>query len=124
MDRRAPWHSLRNWNLTGRKGVPTVPRRLHQPARLMMSCADFMKHFDLLALLAAALAGSGCKKESAPGATGRPPGGFAVQAVVIEARAQAVSESLSLVGTVAANEIVEIKSETDGTVEKILVTEG
>jgi membrane fusion protein (multidrug efflux system) len=47
-----------------------------------------------------------------------------VQAVVIEAKAQAVSESLSLVGTVAANEIVEIKSETDGTVEKILVTEG
>ena len=90
----------------------------------MMSCADFMKHFYLPALLAAALAGSGCKKESAPGAAGRPPGGFAVQAVVIEARAQAVSESLSLVGTVAANEMVEIKSETDGTVEKILITEG
>lgn len=83
-----------------------------------------MKHFYLPALFAAALAGAGCKKQSALGAAGRPPGGFAVQAVVIEARAQAVSESLSLVGTVAANEMVEIKSETDGTVEKILVTEG
>jgi membrane fusion protein (multidrug efflux system) len=90
----------------------------------MMSCADFMKHFYLPALLAAAIAGAGCKKEPAPGAGGRPPGGFAVQAVVIEARVQPVSESLSLVGTVAANEMVEIKSETDGTVEKILVTEG
>jgi len=47
-----------------------------------------------------------------------------VQAVVIEARSQAVSESLSLVGTVAANEMVEIKSETDGTLESILFSEG
>jgi len=81
-----------------------------------------MKHFCLPAVLAAALVWTGCKKQ--PGAGGGPPGGFAVQAVVIEAKAQPVSESLSLVGTVAANEMVEIKSETDGTVEKILFTEG
>ena len=83
-----------------------------------------MKRFCLPALLATALVWTGCKKQSAPGAAGRAPGGFAVQAVVIEAKAQPVSESLSLVGTVAANEMVEIKSETDGTVEKILVNEG
>lgn len=74
-------------------------------------------------LAAATMAWTGCKKQSAPRG-GQPPGGFAVQAVVIEAKVQPVSESLSLVGTIAANEIVEIKSETDGTVEKILFTEG
>jgi membrane fusion protein (multidrug efflux system) len=83
-----------------------------------------MKQFYLLALLAATLAGAGCKKQPAAGAGARPPGGFAVQAVVIEAKAQAVSESLSLVGTVAANEMVEIKSETDGKLEAILFSEG
>ena len=61
----------------------------------------------------------GCKKEAAN--TGeRPP----VQVVAIEARRQAVSESLSLVGTLMADETVEIKSETDGTVEQILFEEG
>jgi membrane fusion protein, multidrug efflux system len=89
-----------------------------------MNYPDFTKRFCLPALLAAALVWTGCKKQSAPGGAGRAPGGFTVQAVVIEAKTQAVSESLSLVGTVAANEIVEIKSETDGTVEKIFVTEG
>jgi len=89
-----------------------------------MNCPDFTKRFCLPALLAAAVVGTGCQKQSAPGAAGRASGGFTVQAVVIEAKAQAVSETLSLVGTVAANEMVEIKSETDGTVEKILITEG
>jgi membrane fusion protein (multidrug efflux system) len=89
-----------------------------------MRYSDFTKHFCLPALIAAALVCTGCKKQSAPGAAGRPPGGFAVQAVVIEAKAQAVSESLSLVGTIAANGMVEIKSETDGTVEAILFREG
>jgi len=89
----------------------------------MISCQKFTKRICFGALLAVAVASTGCKKQSAPGA-GQPSGGFAVQAVVIEAKVQAVSESLSLVGTIAANEIVEIKSETDGTVEKILLTEG
>jgi membrane fusion protein (multidrug efflux system) len=65
---------------------------------------------------------AGCKKPAA--AVGAAPGGFAVQAVVVEARLQPVSESLSLVATLAANEMVEIKSETDGAVEKILFEEG
>jgi membrane fusion protein (multidrug efflux system) len=81
-----------------------------------------MKWFCCLALLAAGVTLAGCKKAIAPG--GAPPGGFAVQAVVIEAKVQAVSESLSLVGTIAANEIVEIKSETDGTIEDIPFKEG
>lgn len=75
-----------------------------------------------LTFLAAATALSGCKKAAAPGAGGPPS--FAVQAIVVEARVQPVSESLSLVGDVAANEMVEIKSETDGTIEEIPFTEG
>ena len=62
----------------------------------------------------------GCQKKSAAA----PPPPFAIQAIVIQARQQPVSETLSLVGSLAANEMVEIKSETDGTVEKILFDEG
>ena len=62
----------------------------------------------------------GCKEDRANTAAVRPP----VQVVAIEARRQPVSESLSLVGTLMANETVEVKSETDGTVEQILFEEG
>jgi multidrug efflux pump subunit AcrA (membrane-fusion protein) len=37
---------------------------------------------------------------------------------------QSITETLSLVGTLAANEMVEIKSETDGVVAEILFQEG
>src|SRR5258705_3425099 len=63
---------------------------------------------------------TGCKK---PGATGPPPN-FAVQVVAVEARRQAVAENLSLVGTLTANEMVEIQSEADGAVEQINFKEG
>jgi membrane fusion protein (multidrug efflux system) len=36
----------------------------------------------------------------------------------------AVTESLSLVGSIAANEMVEIKSETEGIIQEILFNEG
>jgi membrane fusion protein (multidrug efflux system) len=81
-----------------------------------------MKFVPLLPL-AATLALCGCKKQ-APPAGGGALGGFAIPAVLAEARREAVSETLSLVGTLAANEMVEIKSETDGAVEKILFEEG
>src|SRR6185503_12401760 len=68
------------------------------------------------------LAAAGCKKQGA--AAGGPPPNFAVQVVAVEARRQPISESLSLVGTLAANEMVEIKSETDGMVEEINFKEG
>ena len=55
---------------------------------------------------------TGCKK-SAAGGPGSAGGFPAIQVVAVEARRQAVSEILSLPGTVAANEIVEIKAETD-----------
>jgi membrane fusion protein, multidrug efflux system len=76
---------------------------------------------SLAVLIAVVFTGPGCKKKAAAGGA---PAGFAVQALVVEATVQPVSESLSLVGTLAANEMVEIKSETDGTLEEILFTEG
>ena len=81
-----------------------------------------MKQTCLLSLLALGLASTGCKKEAATTARAVPV--FAVQAVVAEAKVQPVNETLSLVGSVAANEMVEIKSETDGTLEEVLFTEG
>jgi membrane fusion protein (multidrug efflux system) len=74
----------------------------------------------IIACLAALPLLSGCKKQPAGG----PPGGFAVQVVAVEARRQPVIETLSLVGSVTANEMVEIKSETDGIVQEINFKEG
>jgi len=71
---------------------------------------------------AAALVFTGCNKpaESAGTAGGPPP----TQVVAAEVKVQPVTEKLALVGTVAANESVEIKAETDGTVLEILFEEG
>ncbi len=77
----------------------------------------------LMLLLAGVLVFTGCKKKSATQG-GPPPGGFAMQVVAVEAKRQPVSETLSLVGTLAANEMVEIKSESDGAVAEINFTEG
>ncbi len=79
-----------------------------------------------LVWLLAGLAGlhglTGCNKKpgSHPGLGGMPP----TQVVAVEARSQPVTEALSLLGSIAANEMVEIKSETDGIVQEILFSEG
>jgi len=65
---------------------------------------------------------SGCGKKSSGG--GGPPGGFTVQVVAVGAKRQPVTESLSLVGSVSANEAVEIKAQTDGEVQEINFSEG
>ncbi len=62
---------------------------------------------------------AGCRKQSAQ-MGGFPP----VQVVAVEAKRQPVSENLSLVGTVMADEMVEIRSEVDGTVQEIKFEEG
>jgi membrane fusion protein (multidrug efflux system) len=49
---------------------------------------------------------------------------MAIPVVAAEAKLMPVSESLSLVGTILANEYVEIKSETEGVIEKINFEEG
>ena len=51
-------------------------------------------------------------------------GSMAVPVVAVEAKRQPVTESLSLVRSILANELVEIKSETEGTVQEIDFKEG
>jgi membrane fusion protein (multidrug efflux system) len=74
-----------------------------------------------LLLIAALLAATGCGKKAAAESGG---GGMAVPVIAVEAKLQPVIESLSLVGSILANELVEIKSEADGTVQDIKFTEG
>ena len=64
-------------------------------------------------------AGLGCKQEASG-----PPRAMAPQVVVAEARTQRVVETLSRVADVQADEMVEIKAESDGIVREILFTEG
>ena len=63
----------------------------------------------------------GCKKKQPAGASGAGP---ATQVTAAEAKRQSIAETLAVVGTLVANEFVEVKSETDGTVAEILFNEG
>lgn len=84
-----------------------------------------MKKLPTILQAAAALfvaLSAGCKpKQPQAGAGAFRP---AVQVVAIEAKRQPVTETLSLVGNIVANEMVEIKAETEGTVEQINFNEG
>ena len=90
-------------------------------------------HLSPLRLLSAALllslivCASGCHdKSKSPGnaAAGGPPARFAIQVVAVPVRQEPVIESVGLVGSVVANEFVEIKAESDGTVQEISFAEG
>lgn len=74
----------------------------------------------IVAGLAALQLLTGCKKPQGGPAGGMPP----VQVIAVEAKRQPVTEALSLVGSIAANEMVEIKSETEGIIQEILFNEG
>jgi membrane fusion protein (multidrug efflux system) len=74
----------------------------------------------LVAVLTALPLVTGCRKPAGGPAGGMPP----IQVVAVEAKRQPVTESLSLVGSIAANEMVEIKAETDGIVQEINFKEG
>jgi len=74
----------------------------------------------ILAGVAGVLVLTGCSKKNDAGSKGP----LVVQVVAVEAKRQPVAETLSLVGSVAAKEMVEIKSETDGVVQEILFKEG
>jgi len=73
----------------------------------------------LHALLAALLTLSGCKKNAAG-----PAGGFATQVIAVKAVREAVTEQLRVVGTVLANETVDLQAEVDGRVTAIHFQEG
>ena len=49
---------------------------------------------------------------------------IAASVIAAEARRQPIAETLALVGTLAANEFIEVKSEIDGTIAEILFEEG
>lgn len=78
----------------------------------------------LLALLTV-LALTGCDRAAADkNAKGAPAGPPVIQVVALKTEKHPVKEALSLVGTLAANESVEVKSEIDGVIQKILFKEG
>ncbi len=66
---------------------------------------------------------AGCKKPDAA-KSAAPPTMPPTQVVAIEARLEAVAESLSLVGTLVANEWVEIKAELEAAVVEVGFDEG
>ncbi len=72
-------------------------------------------------MLAVALAGCGKKQDAPPPGAG---GGMVVQVVAVPATQRPVSESISLVGSIAPNEMVDVKSEVDGLVTTINFAEG
>lgn len=84
------------------------------------------RSFRLCQLLAAllALGLTACRPRAGVGAGGAPMGMMAIQVRTAEVRRQPVTESLSLVSDVAANEAVELKSETDGIVQDVAFEEG
>jgi membrane fusion protein, multidrug efflux system len=71
--------------------------------------------FSLAAVLLAA-----CGKKGAGG----PPGGFATQVVAVKAAREPITEQLRVVGTVLANETVNLQPEADGRVTAIHFDEG
>ena len=74
----------------------------------------------MLAVWAFGLIGCGPKKSAlGPGA-----GGMAVQVVAVEARREPIVETLSLVGSLLANEMVEVKSQIEGMVLSLPFQEG
>lgn len=75
-------------------------------------------------LLVAVALTAGCRPAASPGAGGPPAGGLAVQVVAVEARRLPVVETIPLVATLAANEWIEVKAETDGIVKEIHFEEG
>ncbi len=63
----------------------------------------------------------GCSRSGTEAGAGGAP---TMQVVVVEAGQKPVAETLSLVGTLLANESVEIKAQIDGIIEAILFEEG
>lgn len=67
----------------------------------------------------------GCSKKTAPsGSAAGAAGGFATQVIAVPAKRTPISESISLVGSVAPNEMIEVRSEVDGLVTEINFDEG
>jgi len=75
-------------------------------------------------VLAVVLILAGCKKAGpGTGAAGKGAG-FEIQVVAVPSVKQPVLESVSLVGSVVPNEMIEVRAETDGIVREIRFQEG
>ena len=86
-----------------------------------------MRHWVLLVpvvFLAFLLLATGCspspEADSSNGPAQRPP----TQVVAVAAKAEAVADTLSLIGSLAADEMVALQSETAGVIERIAFEEG
>jgi len=66
----------------------------------------------------------GCGPDKEEQAGGGPPAMMPTQVVAVPAKKEAVADTLSLIGTVAADEMVELRSETAGIIESIHFEEG
>jgi membrane fusion protein (multidrug efflux system) len=98
---------------------------LRQPVAPGHRLSAFMlRSVVAIALLLTLTAGGGFGCKKAGPAAGAPAAFPPTQVVVMEARQQPVAESLSLVGSLVANEIVELKSETEGVIQEINFEEG
>ncbi|MBL9172815.1 MAG: efflux RND transporter periplasmic adaptor subunit [Verrucomicrobiales bacterium] len=79
----------------------------------------------LLAAIVLAVVTAGCRKSGGnSSAAAAKAGGMGIQVVAVPALKRPVNESVSLVGTVVPNEMIEVKAETDGTVGEIRFKEG
>lgn len=93
--------------------IATTPRRATQ--QLAFACT-------LIAMLAL----SGCSQETQaePEEKSGPPPAFATNVVGFKSESQDLTDSISIVGSLESNESIEIRSEINGTIEKINFTEG
>ena len=67
---------------------------------------------------------TGCRKQPAVAGGADTARGGPLQVIAVPARQQPVSETVGLVGSITPNEWVEVKSETDGTVQEVGFMEG
>lgn len=81
-----------------------------------MRPAKFLKYSLLMAMASV----MGCGQPKA----GMPPGGFAVSVVAVPVSEEKIEDKISLVGTLAADESVEIKNEISGVIEQLGFDEG
>ena len=90
----------------------------------MASCSesDRTRAFARIAVLTAVAGLCGCG--GSPSGQDAPPGAWSVRAVVAPVRREAVEDRLSLVGSLAARDAVDVASEADGRIETILFDEG
>lgn len=70
------------------------------------------------------LALTACRPRGTGAAAASGSAAMAVPVVAVASERQPVIESISLVGTLAANEEIEVKAETDGIVQEVLFQEG